>query len=139
MNKMKTGIIAFLFLTSIAVSGCDKIPFLSDWLGMKGKMVFCVKYNPSEDICENQGASFRTGKLTVLIDLYSGIGVDDVNINITDVKTNKVINTFEFSVNNALKKIYFENIPFEYPSQYRVSVLRPDGTVIISNEVTIIN
>lgn len=136
---MKTGILALLVLIVVAVSGCDKIPFVSDWLGMKSKMVFCEKYNPSQDVCENQGQSFKTGKLTVLIDLYSGIGVDDVNLNITDVNSNKVTNTYEFSVSNVLKKIYFENIQFDYPSHYRVSVLKPDGTVIVSNEVIITN
>lgn len=136
---MKTGILALLVLIVVAVSGCDKIPFVSDWLGMKNKMVFCAKYIPSQDVCENQSQSFKTGKLTVLIDLYSGIGVDEVNLNVTDISANKVVNTFEFSVSNVLKKIYFENIQFDYPSQYRVSVLKPDGTVIVSSEVTITN
>lgn len=136
---MKAGILAILILIVVAASGCDKIPFLSGWLGMNSKMVFCAKYIPSQDICENQGQSFKTGKLTVLVDLYSNIGVDEVNLNITDVSTNKIVNTFEFSVSNVLKKIYFENIQFDYPSQYRVSVLKPDGTVIVSNEVIITN
>lgn len=127
---MRTGIPVFLILILISAAGCDK---------MQDKMLFCSSYNASQDFCENEGQSFKTGKVTVLIDLYSRIDADDVKLNITDVNTNKIVNSYEFSVSSVLKKVYFENIPFDYPSKYLVSVLKPDGTVIVSNEVNITN
>jgi hypothetical protein len=66
------------------------------------------------------------------------IGVDEVDINITDKETGKVVETLPFTVTPDMNYIYFNNVKFETPGKYKVSCLKKDGTIVVTGEIEII-
>ncbi|HEY5124184.1 MAG TPA: hypothetical protein VIL99_02515 [Ignavibacteria bacterium] len=113
--------------------GCGKITSL-----FKGdKLYFCEKYDPVKgEIGESD--KFTTGYLTVMVKLSKPIGVTDVDINVTDIKKNEVVNTQPFTVTSEMTYIYFDKVTFDKTGKYKVSLLKKDGTVIVTGEIEII-
>jgi len=76
-------------------------------------------------------------ELTALIELSDGIGVDEALVNITNEQNGSIVNTMQYTVGKTLKKIYFPNIDFPTPGKFKVSVLKSDGTVVVSDVIEI--
>lgn len=132
----------FLFSILVIISlifGCSKLSNLTG--GSTDKLYFCESYNASTDKCEGKSDRYTTGFLTVMVDLRPSkrkVGVDKVNINITDLKSGKVVETYPYDTNPDMDYVYFEKVDFKDPGKYRVSALKPDGTVLVSNEIEIV-
>ncbi len=128
----------FKFYLSVVIAvvfllGCSKITSLFQG----DKLYFCEKYDKDKgEIGESE--KFTTGYLTVMVKLSKPIGVTDVDINITDTKINEVVNTQPFTVTSEMTYIYFDKVTFEKPGKYKVSLLKKDGTIIVSGNVEII-
>ncbi|KAA0211647.1 MAG: hypothetical protein WBP57_03090 [Ignavibacteria bacterium] len=120
-----------LVLLLIAVASCD-------FLKGGDSLYFCEKYIPATDDCEGKSTKYTTGTLTVMVKLSKPIGETDVNINITDLSSGKVVETIPFTVTADMDYIYFDNVAFEQPGKYKVSLLKKDNTVVVSNEIEII-
>jgi hypothetical protein len=60
------------------------------------------------------------------------IGVDDVNINVTDKASGEAIETLPFTVQPNMDYIYFNDVAFNKAGKYKVSCLKKDGTVVVS-------
>ncbi len=106
------------------------------------KLFFCESYNPNSDECLGKAKRYTQGALTVVVDLRPAdktLGVEFVNINITNLKTGDVEDTFGYNTNPSSDYVYFDNVKFLRSGKFRVSALKPDGTVIISNEIEIID
>lgn len=119
------------------VFGCSKIKNLTS---SGGKLYFCEKYDPVKGEI-NEADRFTTGTLTVMVDLRpekKKIGVTEVNINITNKETGKVVETSPYTVSPDMDYIYFNNVSFEEAGKYKVSCIKKDGTVIVSGEVEIV-
>ncbi|MBS1517308.1 MAG: hypothetical protein JSS91_04405 [Bacteroidetes bacterium] len=140
MKNYYKSILGFLVLL-ILVLGCSKIKNLAD--SSKGnKLYFCESYNPASDKCEGESFKYTKGNLTVMLDLRptkTKLGVTSVNINVTDLASGKVADTFRFDTQSDMDYVYFDNVKFDAAGKYRVSALKPDGTVIVSNEIEIID
>lgn len=130
MNKIKFFI--SLSVLIILFISCSKLQNLTGG----DRLYFCERYTNKEI---GEGTKFTTGKLTVMLKLSKPIGVTSVDINITDVATNKPINTVPFNVQSSWDYIHFDDIEFNEPGKYKVSCLKKDGTVIASNEVEIVS
>ncbi len=127
-------IIAILILLVVSL-GCDKIKELT---GESDRLYFCERYDAVDGEI-NESDKFTTGSLTVMVKLSEPIGVTDVNINITDLETSKVVDTFPFTVTSDMDYIYFDGVTFDEPGNYKVSCLKEDGTVIVTGEIEIID
>lgn len=46
--------------------------------------------------------------------------------------------TFPYDTEEDMDYVYFENVNFKKPGKYKVSALKPDGTVIVTNEIEIV-
>ena len=138
MNKEKYNLkfISVLAFFVILYFGCDK---LSDLSGGGDRLYFCEKYMPADDKCQGQSDKYTTGSLTVMVKLNDSIGVAKVDINITDLNSGQAVKTIPFDINPAEKYIYFEDVSFDSPGKYKVSCLKEDGTVIVSNTIEIIS
>ncbi len=104
------------------------------------KLYFCEKYDFDQDECEGKSSKYSTGNLTVMVDLRPAkktIKTDKVNINITNLKSGEVYETYPYDTREDMDYIYFENVNFKTPGKFKVSALMPDGTVIASNEIEI--
>ena len=126
--------LALVVLISLAL-GCSMFG------SKENKLYFCENYDPAKG---EQGVSdkFTTGTLTVMVDLRPSktkIGVDDVNINITDKASGEAVETLPFKVQPSMDYIYFNEVAFSKPGKFRVSCLKKDGTVIATGEVEIVN
>ncbi|MEO8446851.1 MAG: hypothetical protein ABI528_05115 [bacterium] len=134
----------FKFLLSVAVIvslilGCSKLSNLTG--DSSDKLFFCESYNSSTDKCEGKSEKYTTGFLTVMIDLRPTkrkVGVDKVNINVTNIKTGNVVDTYPYDTDPTMDYVYFDKVDFKSPGKYKVSALKPDGTVLVSNEIEII-
>ncbi|RPI17634.1 MAG: hypothetical protein EHM58_08610 [Ignavibacteriae bacterium] len=120
---------AFILLFLVVVS-CSKLKDLTDG----DKLYFCEKYTSTEI---GEGTKFPPGPVTVMLKLSKPIGVTSVDVNITDVATNKPVNTVPFTVQSSWDYIHFDDVEFPDPGKYKVSVLKKDGTVLATNEVEI--
>jgi hypothetical protein len=133
------------FILSIAVLvalifGCSKLKNLSS-TGNSHKLYFCESYDPTSDKCEGKSMKYSEGYLTVMVDLRDAdeiIGVKKVNINVTNVKTNEVVDTYPYDTDPDMNYVYFDKVDFKSPGKYKVSALKPDGTVIATNEIEIV-
>ena len=107
-----------------------------------GRLYFCEDYQGREI---NVSERFSTGWLTVMVKLDKPIGVGKVDIRLekmSDGKPVKIIDTIPFDVPADNDYIYFQdkkNLKFSSPGDYRVTLLKKDGTPIVSGDVTIIN
>lgn len=127
--------VAILMIVAV-VLGCGQ---LTDLMGKSDKLYFCEKYTPSTDNCEGESTKYTTGTLTVMAKLKEPIGVTNVNINISDKATGEAVDTFPFTVSTNMDYIYFDDVAFREPGNYKVSLLKEDGTVIVSNDIEIVD
>jgi len=131
---------ALIILVAVVLS-CSKLTELTS--DSKGdKLYFCEKYVLSSDDCEGKSTKYSPGRLTVMVDLRPSkkkLGVESVNINVTDLKSGEVADTFPFDTKEDMDYVYFEDVNFKNPGKYKVSALKPDGTVIVSNEIEIVD
>ncbi|HAY34178.1 MAG TPA: hypothetical protein DCY06_08570 [Bacteroidetes bacterium] len=133
--------VSALFVFIILIFGCGKLKNLTESVS-GNKLYFCEEYDSSTDNCKGESNKYTEGNLTVMVDLRptkTKLGVRSVNINVTDISTGNVVETFPFDTDSDMDYIYFENVKFENPGKYKVSALKPDGTVIVSNEIEIID
>lgn len=131
---------ALLILLTIMLS-CDKISNMSSDSNTD-KLYFCEKYDLASDKCEGKSIKYTPGRLTVMVDIRPSkrkLGVEKVNINITNLKTGEVAETFPFDTQADMDYVYFEDVNFKEPGKYKVSALKPDGTVIVTNEIEIVD
>lgn len=133
MQKFK--IIFLLLSLLILLTSCSKLKDLTSG----DKLYFCEKYISSTDKCEGESSKYTTGKLTVMIKLSKPIGVSEVDVNITDIKTGKAVDTYPFTTPSSETYIYFDGVDFKEPGKYKVSCLKKDGTVIVSGEIEIVS
>ncbi|MBK8551564.1 MAG: hypothetical protein IPL53_11085 [Ignavibacteria bacterium] len=132
----------FLFSLVILISlmfGCGKLSELGG--GSTNKLFFCESYTPDNDKCEGKSTKYPEGFLTVVVDIRPSkakIGVSSVNINITDLGSGTVADTYPYTTDPTMDYVYFDKVDFKKPGKYKVSALKPDGTVIASSEIEII-
>lgn len=133
-------IFALIVLISVVLS-CNKLSELSSD-GDTNKLYFCEKYVLSSDDCEGKSTKYTPGRLTVMVDTRPSkkkLGVESVNINVTDLKTGEVVETFPFDTKSDMDYVFFEEVNFKSPGKFKVSALKPDGTVIVTNEIEIVD
>ena len=119
---------------------CDKISNMASDL-KTDKLYFCEKYDLASDKCEGKSIKYTPGRLTVMVDIRPSkkkLGVEKVNINVTNLKTGEVSETFPFDTQADMDYVYFEDVNFKEPGKYKVSALKPDGSVIVTNEIEIV-
>lgn len=134
--KPVLALVVLLFL----VLGCSKLKELGDSAG-GNKLYFCESYSSATDKCEGKSSKYTQGNLTVMVDLRptkTKLGVTSVNINITNLATGEVSDTYPFDTNSDMDYIYFDNVKFKDTGKFKVSALKPDGTVIVSDEIEIV-
>ena len=132
-NKLHVKFFLSVLISIIFIFGCGKITSLFQG----DRLYFCEKYDSVKgEIGESE--KFTTGFLTVMVKLKNPIGVTDVDINITDTKKNEVVGTHPFTVTSDMTYIFFEKVTFDNPGKYKVSLLKKDGTVIVSGNVEIV-
>jgi|WetSurMetagenome_2_1015567.scaffolds.fasta_scaffold13090_4 hypothetical protein len=134
-NKM-TNQIKFYFsivLAVVLILGCSKFTSL---FKSGDRLYFCERYDAVKGEI-NEADKFTTGYLTVMVKLSKPIGVTDVDVNITDIKTNEVVETKPFTVTKEMDYIYFDNVTFDKPGKYKVSLLKKDKTVVVTGEIEI--
>ena len=130
---------ALLILVTIMLS-CDKISNMASD-SKTDKLYFCEKYDLASDKCEGKSIKYTPGRLTVMVDIRPSkkkLGVEKVNINVTNLKTGEVSETFPFDTQADMDYVYFEDVNFKEPGKYKVSALKPDGSVIVTNEIEIV-
>ncbi|MBK9332939.1 MAG: hypothetical protein IPM96_11185 [Ignavibacteria bacterium] len=133
--------VSALFIFLILILGCSKLKNLTESVS-GNKLYFCEEYDSATDNCKGESTKYTEGNLTVMVDLRptkTKLGVKSVNINVTDISTGNVVETFPFDTDSDMDYIYFDNVKFENAGKYKVSALKPDGTVIVSNEIEIID
>ena len=126
---------AALLLLVAVTFGCSKLKELT---GDSDRLYFCERYDAVDGEI-NEAEKFTTGTLTVMVKLSKPIGVTDVDINVTDKETGKVVETYPYTVSTDMDYIYFDGVKFEEPGEYKVSCLKRDGSVIVSGEIEIID
>jgi hypothetical protein len=134
----KTRFILFAVMLAGLFSSCsklNKVKEITEKLSNEDRLYFCEKYVSSE---VGESSKFKPGKVTVMVKLKKAIGVSSVDINVTNVETGKVANTFPFTVQPSWDYIHFDDVDFDETGKYKVSCLKKDGTVIVSGEVEII-
>ena len=122
------------------ILGCSKLSNLTGG-DNSNKLFFCEKYNSSSDECDGKSLKYTEGFLTVVVDVRPSkqkIGVNKVNINITNVGTGEVVDTYPYETDPNMDYVYFDKVDFKKPGKYKVSALKPDGTVIVSNGIEIV-
>lgn len=135
----------FRFIFSLVILaglifGCSKLSELGGDSG--NKLYFCESYTPSSDKCDGKSEKYTAGYLTVMVDTRptkTKLGVDKVNINITDKATGQVVDTYPYDVQPSMDYVYFEQVDFKNTGKYKVSALKPDGTVIVTNDIEIVD
>lgn len=131
---------AFVILAALII-GCGKLSELTSDT-KTDKLYFCEKYTSSSDECEGKSTKYTPGRLTVMVDIRPSkkkLGVSKVNINITDLKSGEAVDTYPFDTQPEMDYVYFEDVNFKKPGKYKVSALKPDGTVIVTNEIEIVD
>ena len=122
------------------ILSCSKLNFLG---GDKGdKLYFCENYTSSTDNCEGKATKYTEGYLTVMVDVRPSkrkVGVNKININITDLKSGEVVDVYPFDTEPDMDYVYFDKVDFKHPGKYKVSAVKPDGSVLVSNEIEIVD
>jgi len=126
---------AALLLLVAVTFGCSKLKELT---GDSDRLYFCERYDAVDGEI-NEAEQFTTGTLTVMVKLSKPIGETDVDINVTDKETGKVVETYPYTVSTDMDYIYFDGVKFEEPGEYKVSCLKRDGSVIVSGEIEIVD
>lgn len=129
----------FIFVTLLL--SCGKISEMTSD-SKSDKLYFCEKYDLASDKCEGKSMKYTPGRLTVMVDIRPSkkkLGVEKVNINITDLKSGEAVDTYPFDTESNMDYVYFEDVNFKNPGKYKVSALKPDGTVIVTNEIEIVD
>ncbi len=140
MKFIKSSFILFFLLTIPASSfftGCSKIKALKEVSEMVqgDRLYFCERYVTKEI---GEGSKFKSGKITIMIKLKNPIGESSVDINVTDIASGKVVDTFPFTVQPGWDYIHFDDVKFENKGKFKVSCLKKTGDVLCSGEVEII-
>lgn len=134
----KTKYILLVLMAAGLFSGCSKlskIKEITEKISNEDKLYFCERYVTSEI---GESSKFKAGKVTVMVKLKKSIGVSSVDLNVTNLETGKVVNTFPFTVQPSWDYIHFDDVDFDQTGKYKVSCLKKDGTVIATGEVEII-
>jgi len=135
---MKTIRIIAIFIAAVAVlSGCSKIKQVQQLTEkLSGdRLYFCERYVTKEI---GEGTKFKPGKITVMVKLQNPIGEKEIDINITDLATGKVVDTQPFTVQSSWDYIHFDDVVFKEKGKFKVSCLKKNGDVIVTGEVEII-
>jgi hypothetical protein len=121
----------------ILISGCSKIKQVQQITEkLSGdRLYFCERYVTKEI---GEDTKFKAGKITIMIKLQNPIGEKEVDINVTDLATGKVVNTEPFTVQPSWDYIHFDEVEFSDKGKFKVSCLKKNGTVIVTGEVEII-
>lgn len=129
--------LVLFFAAMIALSGCNKIKQVQQITEKlsSDRLYFCERYVTKEI---GEGTQFKPGKITVMVKLQNPIGEKEVDINITDAGTGKVVDTQPFTVQPGWDYIHFDDVGFKDKGKYKVSCLKKNGTVIVSNEIEIL-
>lgn len=138
MRETLKAIFSLIVLISLML-GCSKLSNLAG--DNSDKLFFCESYNKTTDKCEGKSLKYSEGYLTVMVDIRPSkkkLGVKSVNINITDISSGKVVDTYPYDTDPDMDYVYFEKVDFKSPGKYKVSALKPDGTVIVSNQIEIV-
>ena len=141
MNNLfnsKTKFILLAVMMAGLFSSCsklNKIKDITEKLSNEDKLYFCERYVTKEI---GESTTFKQGKVTVMVKLKKAIGVSSVDINVTNIETGKVVNTFPFTVQPGWDYIHFDDVDFDETGKYKVSCLKKDGTVLVTGEVEII-
>ena len=105
------------------------------------KLYFCEEYKNGKEIGVSDvfNISTRGGYLTVMIKLDDPIGVGKVDLRISKKtgSTEKIIETIPFDVQPDWDYIHFDEITFKTAGDYKVTLLKPDGTPIASGDIKI--
>jgi hypothetical protein len=135
---MKTIKFITLFVVSaVVLAGCSKIKQVQQITEkLSGdRLYFCERYVTKEI---GEDTKFKAGKVTVMVKLQNPIGEKEVDINITDLATGKVVKTEPFTVQSSWDYIHFDDVEFKDKGKFRVSCLKKSGDVIVTGEVEII-
>ena len=135
---MKTIRIIAIFIAAVTVfSGCSKIKQVQQLTEkLSGdRLYFCERYVTKEI---GEGTKFKPGKITVMVKLQNPIGEKEIDINITDLATGKVVDTQPFTVQSSWDYIHFDDVVFKEKGKFKVSCLKKNGDVIVTGEVEII-
>ncbi len=140
MKLFKSSLILLVILSAVSIpllNGCSKIKAIKEVSDMvKGdRLYFCERYVTKEI---GEDTKFKRGKVTVMMKLKNAIGESSVDINITDLSTGKVADTFPFTVQPGWDYIHFDDVEFKDTGKYKVSCLKKNGDVIATGEVEII-
>lgn len=110
-----------------------------------GRLYFCEDYINGEEI----GVSdrFTTGWLTVMVRTDEPLGVGKVELRLSKVKdsrgnsiSEKIVTDIPFNVQPDWDYTYFQDkkkLSFKEPGTYKATLLKPDGSPIVSGEVEI--
>ncbi len=108
------------------------------------KLYFCEEYtsNGEVGVSEVFNISRKGGYLTVMIDLRPAdatIGTGKVDLRITRYEGDKekIVETLPFDVQPDWDYIHFDKVTFYKSGDYKVTLLKTDGTPVVSGEVTI--
>lgn len=134
--KVKYTLLVFLGLFLVnSISGCN---IIRGFIGAD-RLYFCERYDAVNDFCEGRGEKFGVGSLAVLADLKKPIGVDEVFINVKDNSTGQNVSNLPFTVKPEMDYINFKGVSFTSAGNYKVSLIKKDGSVIASNDLEIVN
>lgn len=112
-----------------------------------GKLYFCEDYVNGREI----GVSdrFTTGWLTVMVKTDEPIGVGKVELRLSKIKdefgesiSEKIIRDIDFNIQPDWDYTYFQdkkNLKFDTPGTYKVTLMKTDGTPIVSGEVEVVS
>jgi hypothetical protein len=139
MKSVKSTFVLFFVLTILStpfITGCNKIKALKEVSEMVqgDRLYFCERYVTKEI---GEGSKFKAGKITIMIKLKNPIGENSVDINVTDIASGKVVDTFPFTVQPSWDYIHFDDVEFKEKGKFKVSCLKKTGDVICSGEVEI--
>lgn len=109
------------------------------------RLYFCERYSSaSGEIGESDvfNISRKGGYLTVMIDLRPadaviGTGKVDLRIARYEGSKEKIVETLPFDVQPDWDYIHFDKVTFYKAGDYKVTLLKSDGTPVASGEVTI--
>ena len=110
-----------------------------------GSLYFCEDYVGGEEIGVSE--RFTTGWLTVMVKTDEPLGVGKVELRLSKIKdasgnsiSEQIIDDIPFNVQPDWDYTFFQdkkNLTFKTPGTYKATLLKPDGSPIVSGEVEI--